>query len=227
MKHATFRFIVLIFSVTTIGAWTEAITAQAQQRASDDKAGAYNDISAAPAEGPEQHFKKARENFLKKDMKAAAAEIRKSAEFLKHEEELATSEGKKDLMVSTHALEKTADDIEKGTVTSVNRLDHVFANAYHALARSHYLKASESWAKKNAKEAGFSLRVSSWDLEHGLAWSRQKVEGETERALKDARHVSGKLIKGTGWISSEVDKSIEDIGREIDIFRKEMTPKGM
>lgn len=227
MKHSTFRFIVLILSVITIGAWTESITAQAQQRASDDKAGGYNDIPAAPAEGQEQHFKKARENFLKRDMKAAAAEIRKSAEFLKHEEEHATSEGKKDLLVSAHALEKTADDIEKGTVTSVNRLDHVFAKAYYALARSHYLKASESWAKRNAKEAGFSLRVSSWDMEHGLAWSGHKAEGETKAALKDARHVSEKLIKGADWVSSEVDKSIEDIGREIDKLGKEMIPKGM
>ncbi len=226
MRRSTFRFIVVIFSVVSIGAWTEASTVQAQQKALDGKAGPGKDITAAPAEGPEPYFKKARESFIKKDMKAAAAEIRKSAAFLKHDEERAAGEGKKDLSASTHELEKLADDVEKGTVTSGKRLDKAFSHAYYALARYHYWKASESWSKKAAKDTGHDLRAASEDLEHGLAWSGHKAEAGTKAAIKDARHVSGKLIKGTGWVSSEVGRGIEGIGREIDKFGKEVVPKG-
>ena len=214
MKDMILRSIaVLLVAALALGFGSGLSHARGRQKSSADTA----------ADKVEQHFKRAHESFIKKDMKTAAAEIRQSAAFLKHEEERATGEGKRDLSASTRELEKLADDVEKGTVTSVKSLDNAFSHAYYALARYHYLNASESWAKKAAKDTGHDLKAASDDLEHGLAWSGHKAEAGTKAAIKDARHVSGKLLKGAGWASSEVDKGIEDMGREIDKFGKKVT----
>ncbi|MCL4490814.1 MAG: hypothetical protein M1510_02770 [Nitrospirae bacterium] len=217
MKDMILRSIaVLSVSALALGFSSGLSYAQGRQKSSTDTA----------ADKVEQHFKKAHESFIKKDMKAAAAEIRQSAAFLKREAERATGEGKKDLSASTRELEKLADDVKNGTVTSVKRLDNAFSRTYYALARNHYLNASESWAKKAAKDTGHDLKAASDDLERGLAWSGHKAETGTKAAIKDARQISGKLIKGAGWVSSEIGKGIEDMGRGIDKFGKEVVPKG-
>ncbi|TAK09156.1 hypothetical protein EPO44_01635 [bacterium] len=169
---------------------------------------------------PGQHFQKARQDFLKKDTKDAAAEIRKSAAFLKSEAERATGETKEALTASVSELEKLADDLEKGTVTSVKTLDETFARADHALAEHHYAKASESWAKRETVRAGEDLKAAGVYLEHGLAWSGQKVESGTRDVLRDSRILAGKLIEGTGWVPDEVGKGLASVGKEIEKFGK-------
>ena len=67
-------------------------------------------------EEPESSFQKADEFFLKKDLKAAATEIRKGAGFLKKKVKEASKEGEEALKASVRELEKLAGDVEKGTV---------------------------------------------------------------------------------------------------------------
>jgi hypothetical protein len=83
--------------------------------------------------GAESHFRKARESFLQNDSQEAASEIRKIATLLKEEADQATEKGKGALMASFHELEKLADEVEKGTVTTVKELDEAFAHAYQSL----------------------------------------------------------------------------------------------
>jgi hypothetical protein len=99
------------------------------------------DVLLQFVELPGEHFHKARENFLKKDFKGAASEIRKGAAFLRLEAARATKEGKVGLTASIAELERLANDVEKGTVTSAKTLDRAFAKAHHGLAKHHYLKA--------------------------------------------------------------------------------------
>ena len=83
--------------------------------------------AAMKVEEPESQFEKAYEFFLKKDLKAAASEIRKGVAFLKQEAGSAAKDGKKDLTASIHELEKLANEVEKGAVTSEKRLKDAFA----------------------------------------------------------------------------------------------------
>lgn len=178
------------------------------------------DVLLQFVELPGEHFHKARENFLKKDFKGAASEIRKGAAFLRLQAARATTEGKKGLIVSVADLEKLANDVEKGTVTSAKTLDRTFAKAHHALARHHYLKALEYRTKKDTKRAGHSLRASAVHLEHAFAWTGHELEAGTVKVVRTAHELGDKLIVGTGLMTDDVVKAIDYMGREIEKLGK-------
>jgi hypothetical protein len=165
---------------------------------------------------PSAYFYRAHENFMKKDLKAAARELRKAAAFVKLESSRATAEGKKGLDSSYNELKKLADDVEKGATTSVKDLETVFARTHYALARHHYLKAVEVQGKKNAKETGHFLRSALIHLEHGFAWSGHKLEAAAVATIKDIRILSGELIEGAGWAPDKIGSAIKWIGNETE-----------
>ncbi len=180
---------------------------------------------AVKAEEPESSFQKADEFFLKRDLKAAGTEIRKGAGFLKKKVKEASKDGKEGLKASIQELEKLAGDVEKGTVTSEEKLKDTFARSYQALANHHYLKASESWAKKKTKETGQALTAAAQYLEETARWSGHKLETGTVEVVNYVRTVGGKLIKGTGYEAEEVGKGIKEIGRELAGLVKKSEPQ--
>ena len=103
----------------------------------------------------DQLFKKARESFLKKDIKDAVSDIRKGETFVKQEADRATGEAKQTLTASAQELNKLAEELQKRTVRSVKELDSVFARTHHALARYYQEKASESWTQRAITETGY------------------------------------------------------------------------
>jgi hypothetical protein len=174
---------------------------------------------------PGERFHKAREDFLKKDYKAAAEEIRKGAAFMKLQAARATTEGKKVLTVSIDELEKLAKDVEQGTVTSAATLNHAFARAHYALARHHYLKATEYKAKGAGAKLGHDLKAAAIHLEHGFAWAGHELEAATVAVIKDTGLVAGKLIEGTGWAGKETGILIEKLGEEIQKLGRLVEPE--
>lgn len=164
-------------------------------------------------EGTDDHFQKAHTFSLKKDLKAATSEIRKSAELIKQEAEKATEEGKKALTASVNELGKLAKDVEKGTVTSEKTMKDVFARAEHALANHRYLKVSEQWAKKESKETGHALKNAALHMEQAAKWVGRELETGTVDVINGTRLVAGKLIEGAGWVPEKVGKGITAIGR--------------
>jgi hypothetical protein len=168
------------------------------------------------ADEPQQHFQEAHEQFVKKDLKAAAAEVRKGAAFLRLEAARATGASKEALAASIKELDSLAGKVESGGVTAASDLDHAFARAEHALASEHLARAKESWAKKDLKRAGGALKAAATSLEHALAWAGRKGEADVIAVTKDAGVVAGKLIEGTGWAANETEKAIEAVGAEIE-----------
>jgi len=183
------------------------------------------DVLLQFVDSPGEHFHKARENFLKKDFKGAASEIRKGEAFLRLQAARATAEGKKGLITSIAELEKLANDVEKGTVTSAKTLNHTFAKAHHALARHHYLKALEYRAKNDTRRTGHSLKAAAIHLENGFAWAGHELEAGTVKVVRTALDLGGKLIEGTGLMTDEVVKAIDYMGEEIDKLGKVIEPK--
>jgi hypothetical protein len=178
------------------------------------------DVLTFFVDSPGEHFHKARQNFLNKDFKAAAEEIRKGAAFLRLQAARATKEGKAGLTASIAELEKLARDVERGTVTSAKTLDNVFARAHHALAKHHYLKALEYKSKKDVTRTGHALKAAVIHLENGFAWAGHELEAASVKAIKDVGLLAGKLVEGTGWVTEEIGRAIEKIGQEIDKLGK-------
>ncbi len=213
MQHKTFFLIILTCFLIITWAFSTGLKAQTSQ------------TPAVKAEEPESSFQKADEFFLKKDLKAAATEIRKGAGFLKKKVKEASKEGKEGLTTSVRELEKLAGDVEKGTVTSEEKLKETFARSYQALANHQYLKASESWAKKKTKETGQALTDAAQYLEQTARWSGRKLETGSAEVVNTARMVGGKLIKGAGYGAEEVGKGIKEIGHELSKLGKKTEPQ--
>jgi hypothetical protein len=199
-------------------------TAQGSPKAPEGWVMVGEDVLVVFADEPEHYMKAAHKSFLKKDVKATAAELRKAAAFVKLEAARAADDSKTDLVASATELDKLADDVEKGAVTSVEKLDSTFARAAHALANHHHKKAEESWAKKQVKPTGHSLRAAAEYVEHGSKWTGKEVEAGSAEVLKGVREVSSKLIAGSGWVGEEVGKAIKKCGDETEKLGKWIEP---
>jgi len=182
------------------------------------------DVLVVLNDAPGEYFHKAKQSFLKKDYKATAEEIRKGAAFLKLQAARATTGGKALLTASADELDKLANNVEQGTVTSAKTLDDAFARAHYALAKHHYLKAMEYKAKGAATKFGHALKASAIHLERGFAWSGHEMEAATAATVKDAGLVSGKLIEGGGRVGKEAGEAVDKIGVEIEKLGKKLEP---
>jgi len=172
------------------------------------------------ATGLDKDLQQARENFLKKDLKASAAAIRKGAAYLKSLGEQAQEKGKQTFLTSQKEMENLADRVEKGAVKSVKEIDRIFARASHALARYHYQIAKESWAMKETARTGQELEAAGAHLESAVKQVGGKVESSAGPVIQDTRLLAGKLLQGAGWVNAEVEKGIKDLGVEIEKLGK-------
>ncbi|MBN1842609.1 MAG: hypothetical protein JW883_10060 [Deltaproteobacteria bacterium] len=173
---------------------------------------------------PGAQFHQAHENFLKRDYKAAAANMRKAVGFMKLETARAAGDAKKALTASIHKLEKLADDVEKGTVSSARKLSEAFSRAHEALAIQHHAKASEAWAKKQSTKVGRALKAAAMHLESAAAWSGQKLEAGDHASLQLARSVGKKITEGASWTAEEAGKAIEGLGRGLKALGERIEP---
>ena len=173
-------------------------------------------IAVAPAHEPEEHFRKARESFVGNNVKAAAAQIRKGAAFLKHEAGNGTGDVKEALAASRQELERLAQRVENGTITSTQELRRAFARADLVLAKQHFQEAVESWSKKEIHETGHELKAAANDCGLTLAWAGRGLEGAAASTLKDARVVAAKLNADAAWTAGEVGKGLDAMGKEIE-----------
>jgi hypothetical protein len=174
---------------------------------------------------PETHFEKADESFMKKDYQASAVEIRKGAAFIKLEATRSTAAGKKTLMDSADELDKLADAVQAGAVDSEQDLKDAFTRADYALANHHYLKSSETWAKKNAKTAAEDLNASTSYVEDAWKWSGQQIDAGSDATVKGLHTAYGKTKSGVKWTVDEGGKIIQDLGNEVSKLGKVIQPK--
>jgi hypothetical protein len=173
----------------------------------------------------EQTFQQAKKDYLDKNINSAAEQIQKGASYMKAEAAKASVKGKEALAASAQELEKLADDVKKGTVTSVKRIEDAFARAYLALASDSHIKSTESWTRKETAKAGEALDSATKNLEKSFAWAGQKVEKSTKVVMEKSEELSLKLKKKSSLIAEEVGKGLKDAGNEIEKFGKRISPK--
>jgi hypothetical protein len=173
----------------------------------------------------EQAFQKAKQNYLDKNMNSAAQQIQNGASFVKTQAEKASDKGKEKLDASARELEKLADDVKKGTVTSVRKIEDAFARAYEALAFDSHIKSTQSWAKKQTEKAGEALDSANKYLERGFAWTGQKIETGTKEVIRKSDELSKTLKKKGSVLAEDVGKGLKNAGDEIEKFGKKISPK--
>ena len=203
MRH--FRFFALVIVIVTISVWLSA-AAEADSK-----------------ESVEPYFQKVRQDYLQKDTKAAADEVRKSATYVKSE--ASAAKGKEALTASHRELEKLSGELEKGTVKSVKKMEMAFAHTYKALATNSHVKSTEAWSKKEFKKAGDELEATGDELEKGFAWGGQKADAGTQKVISKWKELSQKLKEGAGWASAEASKTLKDMEDEIKTFGRRISPK--
>jgi hypothetical protein len=181
-------------------------------------------ISTASPDEPDEHFRKARESFLRKDVKAAAAEIRKGAVLLKLKAGHAPEEAKEALAASSRELETLARALEQGTVASTQDLRRAFARADRALAEQRYQRAAESWSKKEIKNAGHELKAAANHVKMTVAWAGHKLEATTAALVKEARATAAKLEQATGSTTDEFGKGLHGVDNAIEKLGKQIEP---
>lgn len=165
---------------------------------------------------PSHHFGLAHERFLKKDYAQSAAEIRKGAAFVKLEMARSTEEGEKALADAALRLEKLAGKVESGSVNSVDEINTVLARAEQELALHHELKAEKSWQANNYPGAGQDLKAASINLKNSLKYTGEKIEAETEAAIKDADNIGQKLLEGARLEDERIGAAMDMLGDKID-----------
>lgn len=179
-------------------------------------------VAQTQTEEPRADFQKAHESFLEKKFDASATEIRKGAEFLRKESESADIKGKKLLAASVTELNKLADSVEKGAVKSDRKLKDAFSRAEHAVANDQYIKATDSWVKKETKKTGQALNSAAVHMEQAADWSGKKLKAGSSKAIKEGREVSGKLVEGAGYVPEKVGNALKRMGDAISRFGKKI-----
>jgi len=167
-------------------------------------------------EEPDRHFQSAHQALLKKDYEKAAEEIRKGEAFLKLEATRASGDVKHSLDSSAQELEKLAVDMtDNRREKSIVEADQSFGRADRALARSHQVKAKESWEKKETAQASYEMKAAALNLEQSAGWAGGEAETGVSAVVRDTRMLAGKLTEESGHAVGEVDKGIDDLGKAI------------
>ncbi|PKN70092.1 MAG: hypothetical protein CVU52_09210 [Deltaproteobacteria bacterium HGW-Deltaproteobacteria-10] len=170
-------------------------------------------------------FQQAKRDYLQEKLNSSALQIKKGAAYMESQAQKASAKGKEALTASSKELEKLADDVKKGAVTSGKRMEESFARAYHALAVDAHIKSTESWTKKEAAKAGAALDSANKNLEKSFTWAGQKVEKSTQDVMKKSDEISLKLQKKGNLIAEDVANRLKDAGNEIEKFGKKISPR--
>jgi serine protease Do len=211
-----FLSVILITGIMAAGsAWTVAAQRASQQTAPSQQA-AQSNISGEL----DQYLQKAHEEYAK-DATEAAAQIQKAAALLELEANQGKGEARELLLGSSKELEGLAEQVQKGTLKTAQDLDNAFSRAHTALANYYQQRAQDSWAKKAYSDAGQSLKAAALNVEGAWKWSKIRAEKASQSAVGSAKELGDKIAKGSGWVSTEVSKSIDELGREIGKLRNE------
>lgn len=163
----------------------------------------------------QEHFDRARESFLQKDLATSAAELRAASKFLSERADSATGEVKERVVASARELDRLATEVEKSAIKSEKSLDYAFARAQRAEAERHHANAVAAWAKRDDARAGDELIMAADHLERGAKDAGQVLGTGVKKVLADTREVAGQLIKGVGFVPEQVGKVTEALGTEI------------
>jgi hypothetical protein len=183
------------------------------------------DVLMRFADEPSQHLGEAHKNFLEKDYTKSEINIRKAAGFVMLEESRANDQTRQELFDASSRLDRLADAVKTGSVTSANDVNAAFAQAEWALADHHEAKAEELWRAKNYLATALDLETASTNLENALKYAGLPADAETESAIKDARGIANQLARQFPLPDERIGASLATLSDKIDEVGGKLQPK--
>jgi hypothetical protein len=163
-----------------------------------------------------RNIQRARQEFLETNFQAAAAEVRKGADFLKQEMGPASPSEKAKLSAAIKEMEELADSLDKNSVTSLEALDRVFAKAHQAdmenswavvgLERwfpfvestgQHLNNAREAYLKRDFRTAATEIRKAEALLKLQANRGSTEGRGDLEAARNALEALATKIEMGS------------------------------
>jgi hypothetical protein len=173
-------------------------------------------------DAPQQHFERAAALVVRRDARAAAAELRRASAYLRLESARAAGDAAAGLAEADAALDRTALALQRGKAVSESSLHAVFARADHALAVAHRARAAEAWSRKAYDRAGYELKAAAQGLEAAAAWTDDQSRAAAARTVEETRALGDKLVRGGVWAKDEVahgfdalERALNRVGHEI------------
>jgi hypothetical protein len=165
---------------------------------------------------PGQYFHRAQIDYLDGYRWSCAAEIRKAAAQLRMEAENSDrDEGRQQLLDMSYALGWLADDVERGYVDSVARLDHAFVRAHRVLA-DHDMKMATEMCKRNDRLAtGRYLDAAINNFENGLAWAGHELSDGDLTNINRGTDVADQLVLGERVDDARIKQALDEVGQAV------------
>ena len=165
---------------------------------------------------PGQYFHRAQLDYLEGYRRSCAAEIRKAAAQLRLEADCSDrDEGRPQLLDMSSALGWLADDVERGYVASVDRLDRAFVRAHRVLADRDVQMASEAWKRDDRIATGRYLNAALNNLENGFAWAGQEFSDGDLAYVSFGSDVAEQLVLGARVDDARVQRALDDVGQAV------------
>lgn len=177
------------------------------------------DVWTIVMEEPQAHLMSAQEDLANKDVKGAAAEIRRADTFLKIQE--------KRLAVSSRQLSRLAKDIETGKIISPKEVDETFNRAVSVLdhhqtlipvmagadtlymdeADYHLAQAKKRLAKKDNKAAAGDIRKAEAFLKLKAVHAGEKAKSALLASVAELEALAAKVEGGGVTAAKDVDQT--------------------
>jgi hypothetical protein len=177
-------------------------------------------------EEPEEmlyHFHLAETSYRENDVRTSANEIRRAADSMSRRLAFCGEQLRALLRASVLEMKQLADDVEKGQVSSVERIQEVFARAEVALARHHLERANRALEQGNYSQTGQALSSSIKSLQSAVVRAGYKDDGTITRAAERGRAVSEKLLEDPVIEPADVGEALSDL--EVAIAEFEASKK--
>jgi hypothetical protein len=215
--------IALSIALTHPGAWAGTIDSQTPGKSPNGMIQVPKEVVIVLDQDLDDHLQNAREHFTRKDLTAAAADLRKAAALLKLEAGSAlTPEDKELLQTSAQELDKLAAELQQKAAVTDTELNHAIARAHYGSARHYYRQAMEDWTKKATARAGHDLQVAVDHVQQGLASAGGTLSAASRTALDEARWLAGKMMAGTGFVLDRFGEGYQAVGQAIEGLGKQI-----
>jgi hypothetical protein len=206
----------LIFlTVLTLSTWS-IVADEKHRKAPEGYILIDEDDWAYLMEDPEIYLREGREHFLANKMKQSAFELRRGAVYLRAEASRASDAASTKLRLAAGEIESLADEIERGGIQSVSKIDGALSRAYYALSAHYYELASKSRMGKELEKTANRLSASVYYLDRAIERSGEKADSAAKTLMNRVTKTAGAIRRGTGYSIEELGRTMSDLGEEIE-----------
>ena len=110
---------------------------------------------------------------------------------------------------------KLAQDVEKGKIYSLERLDTTFAATQRGIARLHQEKAEEAYAQGELRAAGVELQAAKDMLGSAAVWTGDHVDPALIDCSEGAGEAAKRLIEGSDAAPADTLRALSDLRAQI------------